>query len=169
VASSQTTPHPPLSHLFSLSSSGTLPRTERKILFLLSQIPPPNLEIRLCMSHHRALHRKSFPLSYRTVAGVEYQRRSKKVGLPGHLSSFRWPVAASDSRRSSKRAMLEAKARGSCEHRSSEPRRSSKRAVAATSLGGRDRGAPACACSPPMRRTGEPWRPRSRRPRSRLL
>ena len=102
------------------SSSRSLPRTERKILFLLSQIPPPNLEIRLCMSHHRALHRKSFPLSYRTVAGVEYQRRSKKVGLHGHLSSFRWPVAASDSRRSSKRAMLEAKARGSCEHWSSK-------------------------------------------------
>ena len=60
---------------------------------LLSHIPPPNLEIRLCMSHHRILHCKSFPFSYRVVADVEYQRKSKKVGLHGRLSRFWWPAA----------------------------------------------------------------------------
>ena len=128
---SQTTLHtsPHLFSLLVLTLSRTLPRIERKILFLLSQIPPPNLEIRLCMSHHRALHRKSFPLSYRTVAGVEYQRRSKKVGLHGRLSSFWWPAAATHA--GAAVSVRAACARRSSKRRSSETHRSSKRVAAA--------------------------------------
>ena len=45
------------------------------------------------MSHHRILHCKSFPFSYRTVAGVEYRRRLK-IDLHGRLSNFCQPAAA---------------------------------------------------------------------------